>query len=113
MTTRAADAALAFPAGPDEQKAPGLQSWAIVELYGHARIVGNVTADPLELPGTIRVDVPDLLKDGKTIRKGFTRYFGRGAIYSLTPCDESTVRQLLPMVDGAPSRPYHFSGDFE
>ena len=79
-----------------------LKSWALVELYGHARIVGLVTSNPIELPGTIRVDVPDLLKDGKIFRKGFTRYFGRGALYSITPCDEETVRQLLPAVDGAP-----------
>ena len=89
-----------------------LKSWALVELYGHARIVGCVTSNPIELPGTIRVDVPDLLKDGEIARKGFTRYFGRAAIYSLTPCDEETVRRLLPSVDGAPSRPYHLQEDY-
>jgi hypothetical protein len=60
--------ALAFPS-PEEPEAQELKSWALVELYGHARIVGH---------------------------------------YSLTPCDEATVRMLLPSVDGAPSRPYHF-----
>jgi hypothetical protein len=89
-----------------------LKSWALVELFGHARLVGLVTSNPIELPGTIRVDVPDLLKNGEVARKGFTRYFGRSAIYSLTPCDEETVRKLLPSVDGAPSRPYHLQEEF-
>lgn len=108
------------PLAAQPQTAPaaeGLKSWALVEIYGHQRIVGHVTADPIELPGMIRVDVPDLLKDGKVIRPGFTRYFGKGAIYALTPCDEATVRNLLPHVDGLPARqasfaPYRDSEDF-
>lgn len=105
--------ALAFPSPSEEKQQEELKSWALVELYGHARIVGHVTSNPIELPGTIRIDVPDLLKDGKCVRKGFTRYFGRGAIYSLTPCDEQTVRQLLPSVDGAPARPYHLNEEYQ
>jgi len=31
--------------------------------------------------------------------KGFTRYFGRGALYSVTPVSEQAVRELLPHVD--------------
>ena len=111
MKKSATSDALAFPA-PSEERSEELKSWALVELYGHARIVGHVTSNPIELPGTIRVDVPDLLKDGKVVRAGFTRYFGRGALYSLTPCDEETVRKMLPHVDGAPSRPFHLSEEY-
>src|SRR5579864_8090843 len=82
----------------------GLQAWALVELYGHQRIVGKVTVDSPEFPGMIRVDVPDLLKDGEVTRKGHTRYIGRNALYAVTPCDEQTVRNLLPHVDGLPAR---------
>ncbi len=46
--------------------------------------------------------MPDLLKDGKSVRAGFTRYFGLSAIYSITPVDEQTVRELLPMISGTP-----------
>lgn len=103
-----AKAALAI--AKSDPPAEELKSFALVELFGHARIVGLVTSNPIELPGMIRVDVPDLLKNGETIRKGFTRYFGRASIYSLTPCDETTVRALLPDCDGAPSRPYSIGG---
>lgn len=91
--------------GNEERKAEGLQSWALVELFGHQRVVGWVTVDPPDFPGMVRVDVPDLLKDGKVVREGFTRYLGRGALYGVNPISEQSVRELLPHVDGKPARP--------
>lgn len=79
-----------------------LKSWALVELFGHQRIVGFVSQQSLGAAALLRVDVPNLLKDGKIVRQGFTRYFGPGAIYSITPVDEATVRRMLPSVDGTP-----------
>ncbi len=84
---------------PQEQ----LKSWALVELFGHQRIVGFMSQQNFASGVLFRVDVPDLLKDGVTVRKGFTRYFGLSAIYSITPIDEPTVRQLLPQIDGTPA----------
>lgn len=95
--------------GGDEQPAPALTAWALVELFGHQRIVGRVTVDPVDFPGMVRVDVPDLLKNGAVERKGFTRYFGRGALYAVTPVDEQTVRAMLPHVNGHPARPYEMN----
>lgn len=88
-----------------EEKPPELRSWGLVELFGHQRIVGMVTVDPIDFPGMVRIDVPDLLKDGKIARPGFTRYFGKNALYSVTPITEDAVRELLPHIDGHPSRP--------
>ena len=88
-----------------DNKAPELRSWGLVELFGHARIVGMVTVDPIDFPGMVRVDVPDLLKDGKKEREGFTRYIGKAALYSVTPITEDAVRELLPHIDGRPARP--------
>ena len=103
-------AALAKVTTTDEGSATceGLQAWALVELYGHQRIVGKVTVDSPEFPGMIRVDVPDLLKDGEVSRNGHTRYNGRNAVYAVTPCDEATVRAMLPYVDGLPARQASF-----
>jgi hypothetical protein len=97
-----------FETAPEDKSAV-LKSWALVELFGHQRIVGMVTVEPPEFPGMIRVDVPDLLKDGKVIRAGLTRYIGKAALYGVTPIDEDTVRAMLPDVDGKPSRPMQFS----
>ena len=104
---------LALLEAPKEQSkdAQGLQSWALVELFGHQRIVGWVTVDPPDFPGMIRVDVPDLLKDGKVEREGFTRYFGRAALYGVSPISEQSVRELLPHVSGKPARQAYLSRD--
>lgn len=100
--------ALITTSGEAEQPKEGLKSFALVELYGHTRIVGMVTVDPADFPGMVRVDVPDLLKDGKITRPGFTRYFGKNALYSVTPIDEAAVRELLPTIDGRPHCPLSF-----
>lgn len=86
----------------ESEAKPELKSWALVELFGHQRIVGFLSQQTFGTGVLFRVDVPDLLKDSKTIRNGFTRYFGLSAIYSITPVDEETVRRLLPSIDGTP-----------
>jgi hypothetical protein len=93
---------------PDQ---PELKAWALVELFGHQRIVGKVTVDPVDFPGMVRVDVPDLLKNGAVERPGFTRYFGRSALYAVTPISEDSVRELLPHVNGHPARPLSISNN--
>ena len=95
-------AAVVLPAAPAEPETPELKSWALVELFGHQRIVGFLSQQTFGSGVLFRVDVPDLLKDGKKVREGFTRYFGLSAIYSITPCSEAMVRQMLPNVDGTP-----------
>jgi hypothetical protein len=82
---------------------PELKSWALVELFGHQRIVGFLTQQTFGSGVLFRVDVPDLTQEKKVVRKGFTRYFGLSSIYSITPIDEQTVRDLLPSIDGTPA----------
>ena len=71
------------------------EAFAIVELFGHQIIAGMVTEQTIGSQGFVRVDVPEL--DG---RPGFTKFYGSGAIYGITPCDEKTaleaVRALRP-----------------
>jgi len=95
---------------PTEDKpAEELKAWALVEIFGHQRIVGYLTQQAFGSAVMFRVDVPDLTKDGKVVRPGFTRYLGVSSIYSITPVDEQTVRDLLPSISGAPARPYSIS----
>jgi hypothetical protein len=105
---------LALIQPPSEEASPALKSWALVELFGHQRVVGWMTVDPPEFPGMIRIDVPDLLKDGKMERRGHTRYIGRASVYGVTPIDEDTVRKMLPSVSGAPcdARPYTLRDEY-
>lgn len=89
---------------------PELHAWALVELFGHQRIVGYLSTETFGASVLFRIDVPDLLKNGEIERKGFTRYFGTAAIYSITPIDETAVRAMLPSIDGRPARPLHLGG---
>src|SRR5260370_5766381 len=91
---------LTYTSGEQVATQTKLKAWALVELMGRQRIVGSLSVDPPEFPGMIRVDVPDLIKDEKVVRKGFTRYLGREALYGVTPIDEDMVRALLPSIDG-------------
>lgn len=86
----------------EEQPSQELKSWALVELFGHQRIVGYLSQQTFGTGVLFRVDVPDLTSSGKSIRDGFTRYFGLSAIYSITPISEEMVRKLLPSIDGTP-----------
>lgn len=54
--------------------------WCIVELFGHVRLAGKVTEASIGGCSLIRLDIPDA--QGNTT---MTRFFGNGAIYSLTP----------------------------
>jgi hypothetical protein len=99
--------ALALPI-PEAKPADGLDCWALVELFGHQRIVGKVSTQVLGAAALLRVDVPNLLKDGKIVRQGFTRFYGPAAIYSLTPVDEAAVRELLPMISGEPIKEWEY-----
>ena len=93
--------ALLLPSA-EPQPSSELKSWALVELFGHQRIVGFLSQQTFGTGVLFRVDVPDLVKDGKVLRVGFTRYFGLSAIYSITPVSEDVVRTLLPSIDGTP-----------
>lgn len=91
-----------LPVEPEPKESSELKSWALVELFGHQRIVGYLSQQSFGTGVLFRVDVPDLTSSGKVIRSGFTRYFGLSAIYSITPCSEEIVRKLLPSIDGTP-----------
>jgi hypothetical protein len=94
--------ALLLAPEPEPDPSKELKSWALVELFGHQRIVGYLSQQSFGTGVLFRVDVPDLTSSGKVIRVGFTRYFGLSAIYSITPVSEEIVRKLLPSIDGTP-----------
>lgn len=75
----------------------GIDTWALVELMGHQRIIGKVTEQEIAGSKLLRVDVPRL-GDAQAI----TKYFGSSAIYAITPLDEDTARVMAAKVDVAP-----------
>jgi hypothetical protein len=75
--------------------------WAVLELFGHVRLAGRVTEASIGGCSFLRVDVPK--PDGEI---DFTRYFGNGAIYSMTPVTEEVARRVGNGSAQAPVKPW-------
>ena len=69
----------------------------IVELFGHSVIAGRVSEQTVGGQSFVRIDVPEV-----DDTKAFTKFYGPGAIYAMTPVDEPT---MLAAVRGYQVRP--------
>lgn len=67
-----------------------LDVWAVVEVFGHQKIAGRVTEQALAGTTFLRVDVPETAGT-----QAYTRIFGAGAIYGITPCTEEQARVII------------------
>lgn len=72
-------------------------SWALVELFGHTRMVGKVTEQTIGGIPFVRVDVPE---NGGNV--AYTRFLGNGAIYAITPLAEEVALELAKSIRTAP-----------
>jgi hypothetical protein len=61
--------------------------WAVIELFGHQQIAGRVSEAQIGGCPFVRVDVPEIGE-----QKGFTKFYGNGAIYAITITDEESAR---------------------
>lgn len=73
------------------------EQFAVVELFGHQIIAGFVSEQVIGGQGFVRVDVPTVDE-----QVGFTKFYGAGAIYAITPCDSDT---MLAAVKGLRRKP--------
>ena len=75
----------------------GEPTWAIVELFGHNLIAGQVSEVSVAGAAMLRVDVPavrDVL--------GFTKFYGGGAIYAITPTDQESALHAVNHLQAQP-----------
>jgi hypothetical protein len=82
-------------------KASGFDAWAVVELFGHQRIAGHVTEQQIGGANFLRVDVPESDRG-----PGFTRFYGAGAIYALTPTTEEVATMAARSLRAEPINIY-------
>jgi len=75
--------------------------WSIIEIFGHTQIAGRVTEEAIGGSSFLRLDVPEC--NGKP---AFTKYYGNGAIYSMTSCSEEIARAALESIRPAPINVY-------
>jgi hypothetical protein len=84
------------------ENTPGkFESWAIVELFGHQQIAGLLTEATIGGCALVRVDVPAV--NGYP---AFTKFYGSGAIYSITPCGESEALVAIDHIRPRAVSPY-------
>lgn len=95
----------------------GFKQWCVVELFGHSMIAGLVGEQQIGGSSFVRVDVP-----ATESQEAYTKLYGPGAIYAITPVDEETCRRAVanmtqPPVElwrfraTVPSLPRHISED--
>ncbi len=73
----------------------------IVELFGHQIIAGLVTEQQIGGQSFVRVDVP-----ATDERPAFTKFYGSGAIYAITPTDEATCMAAVKGLQVKPIQEY-------
>jgi len=96
------------------------EGWAVVEVFGHQKYAGFVTTEAFGQAVLFRVDVPPLPErervttyyghddDGKSVPpgstvkevavQGYTKYFGPGAIYAMTPCTQEAAEKAVASI---------------
>lgn len=82
-------------------KSNTFDQWALVELFGHQKIVGRVTEATFAGGAFIRVDVPKVEEE-----EAFTRFYGPAAIYSINPIAEEIALQLARQFRNVPVSRY-------
>jgi hypothetical protein len=75
--------------------------WALVELFGHNKIVGKVTEQTIAGGALVRVDVP---KPDGTVN--FTRFFNLSAIYAINPISQEMAVEMAQRIGGDPVASY-------
>ncbi|RJX17557.1 MAG: acetyltransferase [Desulforudis sp.] len=85
----------------NEKSQEAFDQWCIMELFGRQVIAGRVTEQVIGGCSFIRVDVPE--NNGNA---AFTRFYGQGAIYAMTPVSEEVARLALKRFQPAPVNVY-------
>lgn len=77
------------------------QQWCLVELFGHQKIAGKVSEQTIGGSAFVRVDVPAVGD-----QPAFTKLFGNGAIYAITPVTEEIATAAAHTCRSVPVTPY-------
>jgi hypothetical protein len=59
------------------------ETWGILELMGHRRLVGKLSEETIAGAAYLRIDI--LNPDGQSTEFKATQYYTSGAIYCITP----------------------------
>lgn len=80
------------------------ESWAIVELLGRQKVAGLCSEEVIAGQTLLRVDIPK--PNGET---DFTRYYGPGSIYCISPVDKNLAVGVAMQLQQRPVSVYDVS----
>ena len=75
------------------------ESWGIVEVMGHKKYSGFVGEQIIAGAALVRVDVPETVGCAGNVTKAYTKLFGVGSIYCITPCTEEIARKAAEVLN--------------
>lgn len=84
-----------------EQAVDGFAEWAIVELMGHRRLAGYLSAVEIAGKGFLRLDIPG--------EPAATQLYNPAAVYAITPTSELTARRVAALSQPAPVQRWELS----
>ena len=94
-------------------EAERFEQWCVVEVFGHQTYAGLVTEQTVGGGSFVRIDIPELppapadgWRPAFPGQAAFTKLFGAGAIYSLTPVTEEVARAAAMRAGGKPLNVY-------
>lgn len=82
------------------------EEWALLEIMGHQRYAGRVSEQTVGGASFVRIDVPEC--DGEA---AFTKLFGAGSIYCITPVSEQIARAIAKQSRKRPIDVYDLPSD--
>lgn len=78
-------------------KQDSFKTWALVELFGHTRIAGEVTEQTIAGGAMVRIDVPETEKS-----PAFTRIVNVQAVYAINPITEDMAKTIASQLEIKP-----------
>lgn len=110
----------------EKQQASTIDGWYVLEIFGHQKFAGFCTVQNIGISAMLRLDVPPLEERervtkrpgyvgekycpaGTTVREGavqgYTKLFGVGAIYAMTPCTKEACLAAVEEIQPRPMTP--------
>lgn len=69
-------------------------TWGVLEVMGHKRYAGRITEQTIAGAALVRVDVPPAVDSHGQLVAEYSKMFGVGSVYCLTPTTEAVARRV-------------------
>ena len=96
------------PKEPMSDQSNQFDEWAILEIMGHQKFAGRVSEAVVAGTSFVRIDIPAI--DGQD---AFTKLFGGGSIYSITPTTEELATALAQTFQQRPVAHYDLPDEWK